>query len=73
MSGKNGAAERERSTEWSTAKLTKSPMQRSILEDLGGERPRRSTLERHHMGRSVLTDSGSPEGKNGARDALPRA
>ena len=27
------------------------------------ERPRRSTLERHHMGRSVLPDSGSPEGK----------
>ena len=35
MSGKNGAAERERSTEWSTAKLTKSPMQRPVLEDLG--------------------------------------
>ena len=27
------------------------------------EQPRRSTLERHHMGRSVLPDSGSPEGK----------
>ena len=35
MSGKNGAAERERSTKWSTAKLTKSPMQRPVLEDLG--------------------------------------
>ena len=72
--GKNGAAERERSTEWSTAKLTKSPMQRSRFGGFGelsglDEAPYR---EKHHMGRSVLPDSGSPEGKNGARDALPR-